>query len=106
RRANNDARGLELHVDAMRAEITFLSGVIVRVDEDRVVRARSHARFAPDADRLVKIDDAVRAFEHRRRRTSGYARRVRALIAAGDLMRPACLWKDADVDVFDVSARD
>jgi len=80
--------------------------VVVRIDEDRVVRARGHARFAADADRFIEIDDAVRALEHRRRRTRGYARRMRALIAARDLVCAARLWKDTDIDVFDVSARD
>ena len=105
RRTNDHARGLELHVDAMGAEVTLLSGVIVRIYEDRVVWARGHARFAPDADRFIKIDDAVRALEHGRRRARRDARCVRALIAACDLVCAACLRKDADIDVFDVSAR-
>ena len=106
RRTNNDTRRFELHVDAMRAEVTFLSGVILRIDKDRVVRTRSHARLATDADRFIKIDNAIRAFEHRRRWTSGYARRVSALIAACYLVSASRLRKDADVDVFDVCARD
>jgi len=106
RRANDHARGLELHVNAMRAEVTFFSGVVVRIDEDRVVRARGHARFAANADRFVEIDDTVGALEHRRRRTGSYARRVHALIAARYLVCAACLWKHADVNVFDVSTRD
>jgi hypothetical protein len=80
--------------------------MIVRIDEDRVVRARSHARFAADTDRFVEVDDAVSALEHRGRRTRGYARRMSALIAACDLVRAARLRKDTDVNVFDVSARD
>ena len=106
RRTNDNARRFESHVDAMRAEVTFLSRVIFGIDEDRVVRTRGHAGFAADADRFIEIDDAVGAFEHRGRRTGGDARRMRALIAARDLMRAARLRKDADVDVLDVSARD
>src|SRR6185369_6466542 len=96
----------ELHVDAMRTEVTFLSRMIVGIDEDRVVRASRHARLATNADRLVEVDDAVRALEHRGRRAGSDARRVRALIAACDLVCAARLWEGADVDVFDVSARD
>jgi hypothetical protein len=80
--------------------------MILWIDEDRVVRASRHAGFATDADRFVKIDYAVCALEHRRRRTGSYAGRVRALITAGDLVRPPRLRKDPDVDVLNVSAGD
>ena len=89
----------------MRAEVTFLSRVIFGVDEDRIVRTSRHAGFAADADRFIEIDDAVSALEHRRRRTRGDARRMRALITARDLMRPASLRKHADIDMLDVGAR-
>ena len=89
----------------MRAEVTFLSRVIFGVDEDRIVRTSRHAGFAADADRFIEIDDAVSALEHRRRRTRGDARRVRALITARDLMRPASLRKHADIDMLDVRSR-
>ena len=106
RRTNNNTRRFEIHVDAMRAEVTFLSRVIFRVDEDRVVGTRSHARFAADADRFIEIDNAVGAFEHRGGWAGGDARRVSALIAARHLMSASRLRKHADVDVFDVCARD
>src|SRR6266446_1845918 len=79
--------------------------MIFGIDENRVVRAGSHAGFAADADRFVEIDYAVRALEHRGRRTRGHARRVRALVAAGHLMRAAHLRKNTYVDVLDVGAR-
>ena len=106
RRANDDAGRLETHIDAVRAEVTFLGRMIFGIDEDRVVRTGGHAGLAADADRFVEIDDAVRALEHRGRRAGGHARRVRALIAARHLMRAARLWKHADVDMLDVGARD
>ncbi|HKG81261.1 MAG TPA: hypothetical protein VKA78_17620, partial [Pyrinomonadaceae bacterium] len=96
----------ELHVDAMCAEVALLGGVIFGVDEDRVIRAGRHAGFAAYTDGLVKIDDAVRPFEHRRRRARGYTGSVSALIAARHLMRASYLWKHADVNVFDVGACD
>jgi hypothetical protein len=104
-RANHYARRFQSDINPVRAEITFLGGMIFGIDKDCVVRARGHAGFAADADRLVEIDDAVRAFEHRRSRTRRHAGRVRALVAARDLMRAPHLRKHADIDVFDISAR-
>src|SRR6185503_9391015 len=78
--------------------------MIFRVDEDRVVGTRGHARFAADTDRLVEIDDPVLAFEHRRRWASCDARCMRALVAARHLVRATGLRKHADVYVLDVSA--
>src|SRR5712692_2576077 len=79
--------------------------MVFRVDENGVVRARGHAGFAADADRFVEIDDAVRPLEHRGGRTGGDTRRVRALIAAGHLVRAPHLWKYAHVNVLNISAR-
>ena len=90
----------------MRAEVTFFSRMIFRVDEDGVVRTGGHAGFAADADRFVEIDYAVRALEHRRRRTSRDTRRMGALITARHLVRAAHLWKHAHVDVLDIGPRD
>ena len=90
----------------MSAEVTFLSGMIVGVDEDGIVGTSRHTCFAADADRFIEIHNAVGALEHRGGRTSGHTRRVRALVAPGDLMRSPCLRKDTYVDVFDVGARD
>ena len=104
RRTNNNTGRLEPDIDAMRAEVTFLSRMIVRINKDRIVRTRRHAGFAANADRLVEIDDAVRPFEHRGRRTRGHAWRMRALIAARHLVRAANLREDTDVDVLDVRA--
>jgi hypothetical protein len=79
--------------------------MILRVNEDRVVRARSHASLTTNANRFVEINDAVRTFEHRRGGAGGDTRRVRALIATRDLVCTPNLWKHADVDVFHISAR-
>src|SRR5207244_4419429 len=89
-----------------RAEVALLSRMIFRVDEDRVVRTGSHAGFTSNANRFVKIDNAVRPFEHRSRRASGHAGRMRALVAARDLMRAAYLRKHAHIDVLDIGAGD
>ena len=80
--------------------------MIFRIDEDGVIRAGGHARFATNADRFVEIDDAISAFEHRRSRAGGDAGGMCALIATSHLMRSPCLRKHANVDVLDVSARD
>src|SRR6185295_5842890 len=56
--------------------------------------------------RLIEIDDAVGAFEHCRCWTGSYTRRMSTLVAARYLMSASRLWKDADIDVFDVGARD
>jgi len=80
--------------------------MIVGVDEDRVVGARSHARLTTDADRFVEIYNPVCTFEHGGGRTRGCARRMSALVAACYLVCASCLWKDSDIDVFDVGARD
>jgi hypothetical protein len=90
----------------MRAEVTFLSRMIFGIDEDGVIRASSHARFAANADRFVEVDDAVRAFEHRCRWTGSDARRVSALVAARHLMCASHLRKHAYVDVLHISPSD
>src|SRR5687767_14173516 len=88
----------------MRAKITLLGRVILRVDEDCVVRASGHARLASDADRLVEIDDAVGPLEHRGRRARRDTRCMRTLITTRYLVCASRLRKRADVDVFYVGA--
>jgi len=105
-RTNDDASWFEPDVNAVGAEVTFFRRVIFRIDEDGVVRTSGHACFAANTNRLIKIDDAVRAFEHGRRRARGDTRGVGALIAARHLVRAARLGKDADVNVLYISARD
>ncbi len=106
RRTDDDTRRLEAGVDAVRAEVALLRGMIVRVDEDGVVRTRRDARLAADADALVEVDDAVGPAVHRGRRTRGDARCVLALVAARDLEGAACARERTDVDVLDVGAGD
>ena len=90
----------------MGAEVALLSRMIFRVDEDGVVRTRGHAGFATDADGLVKIDDAVRAFEHGCGWTSGDTWSMSALIATCHLMRASRLGKHSNLDMLDVGPRD
>ena len=79
--------------------------MIFRVDEDGVVRARRHAGLATNADRLIEIDDAIGAFEHRCRRTSCDARSMSTLIAACHLMSAARLGKNSNFNMLDVGSR-
>ena len=90
----------------MRAEVTLFGRMIFRIDEDRVVRTSRHAGLTADADRLVKIYDAVCALEHRGGWARSHTRRMRALITARHLMRATDLRKHADVNVLDIRARD
>ena len=80
--------------------------MIFWVNKDRVVRAGGHTSLAADADRLVEINNPIGALEHRSGGAGGDTRRVRALIAAGYLMRAPDLRKHAHVDVLDVGAGD
>ena len=47
---NDDASRLESDVDTMCAEVALLGRVIFGVDENSIVWARGHTRFAADAD--------------------------------------------------------
>src|SRR5262249_14275688 len=86
RRTDDYARRLQANVNPVCTEVALFRRVIVRIDEDGVIGTGRHASLATDADRFVEIDYAVGAFEHRRRRTRGYTGRMRALIAACDLV--------------------
>lgn len=88
----------------MSAEVTFLSRVILGVYEDSVVRTRGHTRFAPDANRLIEINNAVGSLEHRSRRTSRYAGRMSALVATRHLVCTPRLRECADFYVLNVRA--
>src|SRR4030095_1630906 len=81
RRTHADARGQQLILDAVRAEVAFFGGVRPWIDEELIVRARDHAGSAADARGAVQIDDAVAALEQRVGRTDARARRLIALIA-------------------------
>ena len=105
RGTDDDTGRLESNIDPVRTEIALLGGMVFGIDKDSVVRTGGHAGFAADADRFIKVDDPVRTLEHSSRRTGRDAGCVRALIAAGNLMRPAYLREHADIHVLDVSAR-
>jgi hypothetical protein len=79
--------------------------MIFGIDEDGVVGAGGHAGFAANADRLVKIHDAVGALEHCRRGTRSDTRRMGTLITAGHLVRAPRLRKLANINVLYVGAR-
>jgi len=63
--ADGEAGRLQADLQAVGAQVALLGGVVLRVDEDRVVRRDSDAGFTPDTDRLVEIDDPVRTPIHR-----------------------------------------
>ena len=90
----------------MGAEVTFFSGMIFGVDKDCIVRARGHAGFATDADGFIEVHNAIRPFEHGSGWTGSHTRCMSTLVTTRDLVRTANLWKGANVDVLDVSARD
>jgi len=80
--------------------------MIFGINKDGVVRTGRHAGLTANANRFVKIDDAVSPFEHCCGGAGGYARRVRALITAGYLVGAPRLREDTHVDVLDVGSRD
>ena len=80
--------------------------MVFGINEDRVVRTRSHAGFASDTDRLVEIDYAIGTSEHSRSRTGRDARRVRTLVASCDLMRTPGLREHTNIDMLDIRTGD
>jgi hypothetical protein len=79
--------------------------MIFGVDEYSVVWAGRDAGLAADADVLVKIDYTVGPLKHRAGRASGYARSVRTLVAACNLVGAPCLRINSYVDVLYVCSR-
>ena len=106
RRADRYAGGLESSVDPIRTEVTLLSAVRHRIDVDGVVWTRRHTCLTADTARAVEVHYAVRALEHGRRGAYLHARRVGALVAAGDLEVPANVRVSPDLDLLDVRAID
>ena len=83
-RADDHARGLEPDLDPVRAVVALGRRPGVRVDVERVVGARLHARLAADAPGAVEVHDAVGAAIERDGRADGHARRRVAVIAPKD----------------------
>src|SRR5262249_12038693 len=104
--ADADARGQQLVLDAVRAEVALLGRMRVRIDEQLIVGTRGHARAAADARVAVKIHDAVAALEERVGRADALARRGVALIAENGKEEPLRRGKDAFLDRFDPAAID
>jgi hypothetical protein len=67
-RAYNLAGRFEPHFHTVSAEITFRCGVVVRFDVKGVVRTGLHTGLAPNAEVVVKVNDAIGAVEE------GYSR--------------------------------
>ena len=79
---DDHARGFELHLDAMGAVVALRGGPRVRIDVERVVGIRLHARLAADAAIAVQVDDAVGSAIERDRRADRHARCRVAVVAA------------------------
>ena len=84
----------------MVAEVALLRGVRFRVDEQRVVGARVHARLAADAVVVLEVDNAVVGTEQCVRRADRHARRVFALIAPHHREVSTRVGKFAGLDVL------
>src|SRR5215475_14490472 len=76
--------------------------MIRRINKNRVVRTGSHAGLAADANRFIKINDAIRALEHGGSWTGRDAGRVGALITPSHLVRAPYLRKYAHIDVLHI----
>ena len=59
RRTHDHAGRFQVHFNSMRAEVALRRGVATRIEIERIVGTRLHARFAPDATIVVEIDDTV-----------------------------------------------
>ena len=80
--AGVDARRLKSLGHPVQAEITFVSGSGLGIDEPRIIGAGQHAVFAADANIMVNDDNAVfLAFIGCSCRTNGNALRFRTLVA-------------------------
>src|SRR5262249_32674113 len=101
---DDDAGRLQADVRPVRAEVALGGGAGFRIDVDRVVRARLEAGLAADAGVRIELDDAVGPLEHRRGRADRDARRLRAVVAAGDLEVAPRVRKDPLLDVLDPRA--
>ena len=95
-RADDHAGRLEADVEAVRAEVALLGRVVLGVDVDRVVRAGGDAGLAADADRLSKSTMPSGRRYIARVGQACDARRVGALVAAGDLEGAARLRESPD----------
>src|SRR5262245_34740151 len=90
----------------MRAKIAFGGSVRGRIDVQRVVRTRLHARLAADAAVGVEIDDAILTAIEGCNGADGDARCKVAMIAAHHTEQPAVVRKLAFFDVLHPRAID
>src|SRR5690349_13262200 len=89
----------------MRAIVTLCGGVRVRIDIQRVVRARLHAGFAADASLTVEIHNTVRALVQSAGRTDLYARSILAMLTTLDREKAPSIRELAFFDVLDPGAK-
>ena len=103
-RTDADARGLELVLDPVRAEVALLRGPGVRIDEELIVGAGFHAGAAADAGRAVEIDDPVAPLEERIGRADADARGFVALVAQNGEEQPLRVRERSLLDRLDPAA--
>ncbi len=80
-RAHDHTRRCEINLDPVVAEVALLGGVCFRVDVQRVVGARVHARFAADAVVVLEVHHTVVGTEQSVRRADRHTGRVFAMLA-------------------------
>src|SRR6185436_7549511 len=97
---------LQSHLDLVRAEVALGGRLGLGIDVERGVRTALHAGLAADAAPAVEVHDAVRPAEQGGRRADLDARRVVAVVAAGDLEGPPRLGEHTLLDVFHPGAGD
>lgn len=82
---DDDAGGLEPHLDPMRAIVALCSCTVVRIDVYRVVGTGLQTGLTTNADVRVKLDDTVIALIHRRDGAYPDAGRICTMVAPRDL---------------------
>ena len=105
-RAHDDARRLEVLLDAVIAEVALVGRVGLGVDVDRVVGTCVHAALAADAVVVVEVDHAVGRAVEGVGRADRHARGVVAVIAPHHGEVPAHVRERAGLDVLDPRAVD
>ena len=103
---DNDTTRLQADFQPVRAEVALGRRVADRVDVQRIVGARLHARLAPDATIRVEIDDSIIATVQRGDRTDRHTRRVVAMIAPHHAEQSAVVGELAFLHIFHPRAID
>src|SRR5215813_1863700 len=98
--ANDNAGGLEIIVNTMRAEVAFGGGVGVIVNVNGIVGAGLHAALTADTAIAIKVDDSVLARVERLGWTDLHAGCVGAVVAAHNAKVTGTVRERSLVDVL------